>query len=115
MRWLMWTPISLFTIYVAVLGFRFGWLAATLDEGEVIAHYAERYVATMQADFKNSDAQASHCYGLPSDDDGVWMTVVCGLNGCGPSYREYHVNRIGAFVHGGDTSCPEAALQKRAT
>jgi len=112
MRWLFWTPVVILTTAVGVWGLRIGWVVATIDESDVILKYAQRYVIAMHAENESSDARLTDCHAVPGEDAGVWIVVICGQGPCGLSYREFHLNRIGGFVHGGDTSCSDARLRR---
>ncbi len=114
-RWLYWAPVWLLTLGVGLYGLRLGWLAASITETDVINTYAARYVAAQKLADPESAASVLDCIAVPGDARGVWLIVICGSGGCGPAYSEFHVNRFGGFVHGGDTACPDAALQRRTT
>ena len=111
-RWLLWLPFGLLTLGVGLFYLRLGWIAATISEGDVIERYAERYVQAQLAADPESLASERDCVAVPSDERGVWIVVICGTNPCDlRRYSEYHVNRIGGVVHGGDRACPDAALR----
>ncbi|WP_133169900.1 hypothetical protein [Shimia abyssi] len=75
-----------------------------MTETQVIEHYSARYAA----EFEDSGAQLEECYAVPGN--GVWITVICGSCALG-RYREYNVNRLGRFVHGGDMACADEGLK----
>jgi cytolysin (calcineurin-like family phosphatase) len=113
MRWLYWAPLIVLTVGTGLLALRLGWNAATLTEGDVIEKYGEQYVAAMQLSNPQADATLADCRAVPSMDDDVWIIVICGKASCGLAYSEYHVNRIGGFVRGGDAACSEASLRRK--
>lgn len=109
-------PFLLLTLAVGLFYLRLGWIAATLTEGEVIARYAARYVTTLSENHPDEKASQADCLAVPGDERGVWLVIICGDNPCDRArYFEYHVNRVGGFVHGGDPACPDARLQRYVT
>lgn len=83
-RWLVWSPVWGLLGLTAVLGWREGRAFVTMTEGDVIAAYAQRYVA--QA---GPGARPSDCTAEPGD--AAWLVIRCGR---GP-VTEYHVSRFG--------------------
>ncbi len=113
MRWIYWTPLALFILAVGVFFLRAGWVAVTITETDVIEHYAARYVQTQRAADPKSKASPLDCVARPSEERGVWIVVQCGVYACdAPTYAEYHVNRIGNVVHGGDLGCPAPGQER---
>ena len=92
---ILWGPFALFVAGGAVLGLRYGYLAATTSETDMIARYAARYVET-RAQAGDQTAQLTDCLAYPGAERGIWIVVICG--GTGGRF-EYHVNRIGGLVH----------------
>lgn len=109
MRWLFWTPLAVLAVGAGLFGLRLGYAALTLSETDVINHYAARYVAEAPG------GAPSDCVAFPGPArSGIWLVVACGQP-CAPGRQEYHVNRLGRFVHGGDMACPQAALGRAIT
>ncbi|MEM6939844.1 MAG: hypothetical protein AAF943_15010 [Pseudomonadota bacterium] len=105
--WLWWAPLALLTLGIALLGLRWGWVAATITETDVITRYAQRYVNTHGGAAKPTD-----CFAMPADHyEGVWLVVRCvPLDPQqGPTY-DYYVNRMGGYLFGekpqGDVFAP---------
>jgi hypothetical protein len=90
-RWLWFAPFAVLLVASGIWAFRLGWIAATLTETEVIAHYSAQYVATF-----GPAAQASDCVARPGAAKGVWIVVSCGTEATG--HTEYHINRFGRQV-----------------
>jgi hypothetical protein len=90
----MWfVPLGLATLVGALLAFRFGWIAATITETDVISSIAQRYVTQDGG----MDARVTDCVGLPGQVPGAWITVRCrGF--------VYHANRFGHLI---DPVAPE--------
>lgn len=86
-RWVWWVPLGLATLVGALLAFRFGWIAATITETDVINAMASRYVTQDGG----PGATAGDCVGLVGQVEGAWITVRCGT-------RVYHVNRFGRLL-----------------
>ena len=91
-RWVWWVPLGLATLIGALLAFRYGWIAATITETDVINAMAHRYVTRDG----NEDAQIGDCVGLAGQIDGAWITVQCGD-------VAYHVDRFGRLITMDDT------------
>jgi hypothetical protein len=92
---------------------RYGNMAASVTESDMIARYAAQYVqeraqaleratdqakdqATYQAG--NSAAALSDCVAYPGTVPEIWIVVSCSN---GDARFEYHLNRIGGLVHRG--------------
>jgi hypothetical protein len=86
-RWVWWVPLGLATLVGALLAFRYGWIAATITETDVINAMATRYVTQDGA----PGATAGDCIGLAGQIDGAWITVRCGD-------LAYHVDRFGRLI-----------------
>lgn len=99
MRWLIWAPLCVLALGAGAYGLRLGYLAMTITETDVINHYAALYA-------RQTGGEMTDCVAFPGAD-GIWIVVACGPL-CAPERREYHVNRVGWLVDGGDPSCPEA-------
>lgn len=95
-RWIRWVPLGFATLAGALLAFRYGWIAATITETDVINAFAKRYV-TQDG---RADARAGDCVGLAGQINGAWITVRCGE-------ISYHVNRFGRLISMGDESALE--------
>lgn len=92
-RWVWWVPLGLATLVGALLAFRYGWIAATITETDVINAMANRYLT----EDGGAEAQVGDCVGLPGQIDGAWITVQCGG-------FAYHVNRFGTLIETGTVS-----------
>lgn len=98
-RWLWWTPVGALILGFALIGLRWGWIAATITETDVINRYAAQYVETQ-------GGALSDCVAYPGLGD-VWLVVRCA-RGQDAVYA-YHVNRLGRLVPGPDAlTGPEA-------
>lgn len=86
-RWVWWVPLGLATLVGALLAFRYGWIAATITETDVINGMAHRYVTRDGG----AAAQATDCVGLAGQVPGAWITVRCGA-------FLYHVDRFGRLI-----------------
>ncbi len=101
-RWIWWAPLAVFLLWWGWLGFRWGWIAATTTETDVINAYADRYLEDRARDGTGAGARITDCVAYPGTERGIWLHVVCGPAG-DPSRRyEYEVNRLGGFVRGQD-------------
>lgn len=92
-RWVWWVPLGLATLVGALLAFRYGWIAATITETDVINAIANRYVLQDGG----ADARIGDCVGLPGLVPGAWVTVRCGQT-------DYHVDRMGRLIGSGTTA-----------
>jgi hypothetical protein len=94
-RWLWWTPLSLLLVGCALVGLRYGWIAATITETDVITHYAQRYLQE-----HGEGAALSDCMAVPGDNlPGIWIVVRCHPQDLSEKY-EYYVNRLGGYECG---------------
>lgn len=92
-RLLWWLPLGLFGLFWAILGLRYGWVAATMTETDVIKRYAERYVEAAGDGAALSDCHAYPGEGLP----GIWLVVRCAPpQSAGPNHL-FFVNRLGGL------------------
>lgn len=85
--WVWWVPLGLATLVGALVAFRYGWIAATITETDVINAMATRYITQDGG----PDAKVTDCVGLQGQVDGAWITVRCG-----PFF--YHVNAFGGLM-----------------
>ncbi|WP_299791924.1 hypothetical protein [uncultured Marivita sp.] len=92
-RWVWWVPLGLATLVGALLAFRYGWIAATITETDVINAMTHRYVTQDGS----ADARVSDCVGLAGQVGGAWITVRC-------ADILYHVNRFGSLISVGAVS-----------
>ncbi len=86
-RLVWWVPLGLATLVGALLAFRYGWIAATITETDVINAMATRYVTQDGG----PGASSRDCVGLAGQIEGAWITVRCGD-------FAYHVNRFGRVM-----------------
>ena len=98
-RWIWWVPLAVFALWWGWLGFRWGWIATTTTQTDVIEVYAQRYLADRTRDGTGEGARLTDCVAYPGPDAGVWLHVVCKPMppDPAPSY-EYEVNRLGQLV-----------------
>ncbi|MCV3272493.1 hypothetical protein [Roseobacter sinensis] len=97
-RWMWFAPLALLILAGAVWAFRWGWIAATITETDVITSYAQRYLKEAGA-----DAQLTDCAARPGRQAGVWLVVRC----LGPGGRyDYPVDRFGRLLAVPETSPP---------
>ena len=89
-HWVWWVPLGLATLVGALVAFRYGWIAATITETDVINAMANRYVTQDGG----SGASAGDCVGLAGQVAHAWLTVRCGDT-------VYHVNRFGRLISTG--------------
>jgi hypothetical protein len=95
-RWGWFIPLGLVTLLGALVAFRYGWIAATITETDVINAMATRYLSVDGG----PDAQLGDCVGLAGQINGAWITVQCGEFG-------YHVNRFGRLISVGGVAPSE--------
>ena len=86
-NWLWFVPLGLATIVGALLAFRYGWIAATITETDVINSIAARYVSRDGGE----NARIEDCFGVAGQIEGAWITVRC-------ADLTYHVNRFGSLI-----------------
>lgn len=89
-HWVWWVPLGLATLVGALVAFRYGWIAATITETDVINAMANRYVTQDGG----PGARAGDCVGLAGQVANAWLTVRCGDT-------VYHVNRFGRLISTG--------------
>lgn len=89
-RWVWWVPLGLATLVGALVAFRYGWIAATITETDVINSMATRYVTQDGGE----GARPGDCVGLSGQVAGAWITVRC-------KDHVYHVSRFGRLISTG--------------
>ena len=100
-RLLWWLPLALFIVFSAGLGLRYGWLAMTTTEAEVISRYAEKYLDDRLNDGTIEGASLLDCVAYPGRESGIWLYISCGPTPFDSSrHYKYEVNRIGQFIRG---------------
>lgn len=78
----------------AVIGLRYGWIAATISETDVITRYAHKYLSD-----HGSGAQLTDCVAVPEDAlSDIWLVVRCRPKDVNESY-DYHINRLGGLEY----------------
>ncbi|SLN42844.1 hypothetical protein ROJ8625_02107 [Roseivivax jejudonensis] len=96
---LWFAPVAGLVALAAVLGWRQGWIAANVTETEVIAAYAQRYLADRAADGTGAQARASECRAVPAREVGAWLVVICGPDPHDAArHYTYYVARDGGLV-----------------
>ncbi|GFE51289.1 hypothetical protein So717_30420 [Roseobacter cerasinus] len=86
-RWIWFAPLTLLILAGAVWAFRWGWIAATITETDVINIYTQRYLSEGGA-----TARLTDCTAVPGQQSGVWIVVRC----VGAEARfDYPVDRFG--------------------
>lgn len=102
-RWLWWAPLGCLIAFFALTGLRYGWIAATITETDVVNRYAERYVQT-----QGGDARVTDCVAYPGADiPGIWIVVNCMPQAPGGEGRSYYVNRLGGLEYGETAGPPD--------
>ena len=76
-RWIWWVPLAVFALWWGWLGFRWGWIATTTTQTDVIEVYAQRYLADRTRDGTGEGARLTDCVAYPGPDAGIWLHVVC--------------------------------------
>lgn len=98
-RYLWWAPVGLLILGMALVGLRWGRMAATVTETDVINHYAAQYVAEGP-----ESARLTDCVAVPGTIDPVWIVVRCGE---GAEARHFPVDRRGRLVVFAPREVPE--------
>ncbi|WP_187428694.1 hypothetical protein ROLI_012000 [Roseobacter fucihabitans] len=89
--WLWWTPLTLLVVALGIWGFRWGWIAATITETDVINAYAQRYL-----DEAGADARVTDCTAIPGDQGRIWIIIRCVSPESGGF--EYPADRFGRLL-----------------
>lgn len=89
-RWLWFSPLAVLVTALTAWGFRWGWIAATITETDVINTFAQRYVAGAGA-----AARLTDCTAVPGAQKGVWIVVRCGRQ---DTRYDYPVDRFGRLL-----------------
>ncbi|WP_299736207.1 hypothetical protein [uncultured Roseobacter sp.] len=89
-RWMWFLPLAVLATALAGWGFRWGWIAATITETDVITTYAQRYL-----DETGRNARLTDCAGVPGGQSGVWIVVRCIRDG---ARYDYPVDRFGRLL-----------------
>lgn len=92
-RFLWWAPFGALVLFFAVIGFRYGAMALSTTETEVINRYAAQYLEDA-----GGSAALTDCVAYPSDDLGIWLVVRCAAPQRAQAY-EYFVNRVGGLEY----------------
>ncbi|MCE0504287.1 hypothetical protein LR948_02880 [Roseivivax sp. GX 12232] len=96
-RWALFLPFALIVALAGLFGWRQGWLVANVSETEVIAAYAERYLADRRAAGTGPGAP-SDCRARPAPEGAGWLVVICGSEPHDPArHYTYYVNRFGGL------------------
>ncbi|SHG80835.1 hypothetical protein SAMN05444003_1024 [Cognatiyoonia sediminum] len=99
--WVLFIPFAALVVLSGYLGYQMGKVAPP-SEGDVIARWAEKYVA-----WAGGDAKATDCSATPGRGE-VWMIITCVPDAPQQSIS-YQVNRAGQLVQpGAGQSGPEA-------
>lgn len=88
--WILFLPFAALVVLTGYLGYQMG-KAAPPSEGEVIARWAEEYVA-----WAGADAKVTDCSATPGRGD-VWMVITC-IPDTPQQSITYQVNRAGQLV-----------------
>lgn len=87
--------MGLLLVGCGLVGLRYGWIADTITETDVITHYAQRYLQE-----HGDGAALSDCVAVPGGEiPGIWVVVRCHPQGVAQRY-EYYVNRLGGYEYG---------------
>lgn len=108
-RWIWFLPVGILVLIIAANGIRLGMRQANLDEGTVIAYYAEQYLqdhARLQAE---GAPELTDCIAVPGTDPGIWLVVRCSPSSSNESW-DYYIRRDGglAFTGRDRAAQPEA-------
>lgn len=94
-RWIWFLPLSLLALGAGIWGFKWGWIAATITETDVITTYAHQYL-----DEAGSGASITDCTARPGKQPEVWIIVRCQhKNG---RVFVYPADRFGRLLEGVD-------------
>lgn len=89
--WLWWAPLAVLVSTLAVWVFRWGWIAATITETDVINTYAQRYLQEA-----GGAARLTDCVAVPGGHKDVWIMVRCaGVTG---ARYDYPVDKFGRLM-----------------
>lgn len=89
--WFWWAPLAALITAFGLWAFRWGWIAATITETDVINTYAQRYLGEA-----GDTARVSDCVARPGARHRVWITVHCASeNGV---RHDYSVDRFGRLL-----------------
>jgi hypothetical protein len=86
-RWVWFAPFGLLVVALALWAFRWGWIAATISETDVIETWTSHYVA------HTPGGRATDCTGQPGRQSGIWILVSCVH--AGGQRVDYPVDRFG--------------------
>lgn len=70
-RWVWFAPFGILVIVLALWGFRWGWVAATISETDVIESWTAHYLA------QTPGGRATDCTGQPGQQPNIWILVSC--------------------------------------
>ncbi|MDJ0995482.1 MAG: hypothetical protein QNI90_18030 [Dinoroseobacter sp.] len=99
-RWIWFLPLGIILLIVAANGVRLGMQRAALDEGAVIAFYANQYLQDHARLETPGQAALTDCIAVPGDDPGIWIVVRCQPSGQPDSF-DYYIRRDGALAFTG--------------
>ncbi len=87
-RWIWFVPLAALVASLSLVVFRYGWIAATITETDVIETYTQLYLDTYA-----DTAQATDCTAQPAPRLPVWIIVTCiAADG---TRVDYPVDRLG--------------------
>lgn len=102
MRWIWFIPLSALVLWTAWLGIRWGIIAASITESDVIDAYAQRYLEDRARDGSRVGASLSDCVAYPGEEKGTWLVISCGPSPYDASlHYEYYVDRLGQLRYSG--------------
>lgn len=99
-RWIWFLPLGIVALIVAANGVRLGMQRAAVDEGSVIAFYADQYLRDHARMEGAGQAERTDCAGVPGRDPGIWLVVRCRPRDGDESW-DYYIRRDGALAFTG--------------
>ncbi len=99
-RWIWLLPLGVLLLIVAANGVRLGMQRAALDEGTVIAFYADQYLQDHARLDAPGEAALTDCVAVPGTDPGIWIVVRCQARGQSDSF-DYYIRSDGALAFTG--------------
>ena len=91
-RWVWFAPLAALGVAVAAWAFRWGWIAVTLTETDVITKYTALYLQE-----SGSGARLTDCTAQPGAVGPVWILVTCVTKD--QTRYDYPVDRFGRLLH----------------
>lgn len=90
-RWVWFAPLAALAVAIGAWAFRWGWIAATLTETDVITTYSARYLEE-----RGEGARLTDCTAQPGALEPVWILVTCVDQD--QTRYDYPVDRFGRLL-----------------